>query len=360
MALALHSATPLASETLLSQSISEFERVLSSKEQKSSFRNFRSQALRSAPRPEDAMRFTAELSTAQQYAAIGDVIVGASQNILAAGIWSLVRLSLQMAVGLTSHVEKISTFFMEAGRDSPRYQSMTLIYPRSASLRGALCHYFTTVTRVCRRLRRLGDSTIFANNGVYGKWKSDGNPSMLVLMGKLGSGKSVAMTNVIDDLHLLGDGSATVYFFCRHDVPEGLASRTILGCLFWQILQGCIKKSPIAEECPMQSLSEEESDKAVKAARKDLPQDLYETYEWILTRARRGRKDYQSSILKLVSSASPASRPLIMLDLQEALSVTPHHPEWHKDRLINDIRRAITCCGSLVSTNGTGFGASRK
>ncbi|KAK0719107.1 hypothetical protein B0H67DRAFT_642492 [Lasiosphaeris hirsuta] len=114
MALALRSAVPLSPEMVLAQAISEFEHALSA-EQKSTFRALRSQALQSVPQPEDVMRFTAELNmqikgrlaarclgprftsvlqTAQQYAALGDVIVGASQNILAAGIWALVRVSL--------------------------------------------------------------------------------------------------------------------------------------------------------------------------------------------------------------------------------------------------------------------------
>ncbi|KAK0662494.1 NACHT domain protein [Cercophora samala] len=141
MALALRSAGGLSPDVILAQAISEFECALP-KAQKSTFRTLRSQALRSGPQPDDVLRFTAELNlrcksrsgtrclgprftsilqTAQQYAALGDVVVGASQNILAAGLWSIVRLSLQMVVGLTSYLERISVFFMEIGRSSPRY-----------------------------------------------------------------------------------------------------------------------------------------------------------------------------------------------------------------------------------------------
>lgn len=359
MSLALRSAAALSPEVVLAQAISKFEQALPD-DQKSTFRTLRSQALRSAPQPEDVMRFTAELNvrfkgrsaarclgprftsvlqTTQQYAALGDVIVGASQNILAAGIWSLIRLSLQMVVGLTSYLERISIFFMEVGRSSPRYQSMALLYPRSASLRGALCHYFTVITTVCRHFvsfsqksmlgqlaasldesvlrtaqaelqkwarcileevnllgtqtienearensnfralvgmsraseshqrrfkrrlnlldscskmdfetpwkqwRKLGNSTIFVNNDTYGQWKQGDGPSMLVLLGKLGSGKSVTMANIAEELHLSDDGSATIYVFCRHDIPEGLTVRAILGCLFRQLLKFCIEDS---------------------------------------------------------------------------------------------------------------------
>jgi len=363
MALALRSVAPLSPEVILAQSISEFEQALAP-EQKAAFRALRSQALQTAPQPHDVMRFTAELSvrvkgrsaarclgprftsvlqTAQQYAALGDVIVGASQNILAAGIWSLVRLSLQVVVGLTSFLERISIFFMEVGRSSPRYQSMALLYPRSASLRGSLCHYFSVVTKVChhfvsfgqksmlgqlasslddsllrtaqaeldkwarcvvgevnflatqtieteakensgfralfgatrasethrRRLKRrlklldgcsrldfetpwkqarkLGDSTIFVNNDVYRRWRQGSGPSMLILTGKLGSGKSVTMANMVDDLHLLPDGATTIYFFGRHDRPKEQTARAIIGCLFRQLLQTCIQNTAMDE-----------------------------------------------------------------------------------------------------------------
>lgn len=359
MALALRFAAPLSPEAILAQAISEFEHALSA-EQKAVFRAQRSHALRpgSAPQPQDVMRFTAELNlrtkgrsvarcfgqrftsvlqTAQQYAALGDIVVGASQNILAAGIWSLIRLSLQAVVGLTAYLERISIFFMEIGRSAPRYQSMALLYPQSATLRGSLCHYFAVVTKVCRhfvsfsqksmigqlassldesmlraaqaelekwsrcitdevgflgtqtienearenssfrallrlsraseshrhqlrrrtqlldscseinfeshwnQIRQLGESTIFVGNDAYRDWKTGIGPPTLVLMGILGSGKSVTMANIVDDLLLSDKDAATIYFFCGRD--NGLTARAIVGCLVRQLLRMCIHDS---------------------------------------------------------------------------------------------------------------------
>lgn len=39
-------------------------------------------------------RFTNFLQGVQQFAALGDVVVGGSQNMVACGVWSLVRMSL--------------------------------------------------------------------------------------------------------------------------------------------------------------------------------------------------------------------------------------------------------------------------
>jgi hypothetical protein len=111
---ALEHAAQLKPEIRLAQAVSQFEADLSN-EQKATFRTFRSQSLDSPPRSGDVMRLTAEidrqlsrkfssrclgprftnfLQGVQQFAALGDVLVGGSQNIIACGVWSLVRMSL--------------------------------------------------------------------------------------------------------------------------------------------------------------------------------------------------------------------------------------------------------------------------
>jgi ankyrin repeat domain-containing protein 50 len=39
-------------------------------------------------------RLTNVLQAVQQFAALGDIIVGGSQNMIACGVWSLIRLTL--------------------------------------------------------------------------------------------------------------------------------------------------------------------------------------------------------------------------------------------------------------------------
>jgi len=118
MSIILASASRLKPEIRLAQAVSQFEVDLSS-EQKTTFNTYRSQSLQSPPDPSDVMRLTAEidrqasgkfggrcfgprftnfLQVVQQFAALGDVIVGGSQNIIACGIWSLVRISLLVSV----------------------------------------------------------------------------------------------------------------------------------------------------------------------------------------------------------------------------------------------------------------------
>jgi hypothetical protein len=114
--LMISNAARLKPEIRLAEAVSQFEASLSS-EQKTQFRNWRAQSLSTAPDSADVMRFTAEmdrtgkagsrclgprftsfLTGVQQFAALGDVIIGGSQNIIACGIWSLVRMSILVRI----------------------------------------------------------------------------------------------------------------------------------------------------------------------------------------------------------------------------------------------------------------------
>lgn len=112
MSSALTTVARLKPEIRLAQAVSHFEASLSS-DQKVLFQDQRSQSLRHPPDTNDVMRLTAQMNQSQQagercfgprftkflhgvqqFAALGDVMVGGSQNIVACGVWTLVRMSL--------------------------------------------------------------------------------------------------------------------------------------------------------------------------------------------------------------------------------------------------------------------------
>jgi len=122
MSKALAKASSLKPEIRLAQAVSEFEAGLTD-EQKARFRALKSQSFSSAPTPSDVMRLTAEidrnmsgrfggqcfgprftnfLQGVQQFAALGDVVIGGSQSLIACGVWSLVRMSLLVSSSLVS------------------------------------------------------------------------------------------------------------------------------------------------------------------------------------------------------------------------------------------------------------------
>ena len=116
MSAALTKAARLKADIRLAQAISEFQKDLST-EQKTRFSAYQAQLQKCPPDTNDVMqltaaidrrevgggrclgpRFTNFLQGVQQFAALGDIIVGGSQNIIACGVWSLVRLSLLVSV----------------------------------------------------------------------------------------------------------------------------------------------------------------------------------------------------------------------------------------------------------------------
>lgn len=107
----------LKPEIRLAQAVSEFEAILTS-EQKVSFSASRLSAASTAPSMSDVMRLTAEidlkttsthgrgrclgprmaniLQSVQQFAALGDVVIGGSQNLIACGVWAAARMMLHV------------------------------------------------------------------------------------------------------------------------------------------------------------------------------------------------------------------------------------------------------------------------
>ncbi|RKL15991.1 hypothetical protein BFJ68_g5240 [Fusarium oxysporum] len=170
MALSLRDGARLKPDIRLAQAVSEFEAALSS-EQKVAFRASRSSAAQVAPTMSDVMRLTAEidlkattkhgrgrcfgprmtnlLNAIQQFAALGDVVVGGSQNLIACGVWAAARMTVHVITGYFTYLEKLSLLFMAVGRNAPRYQAMAAIYPKSKNLQRYLCEYFIIVTRLC-------------------------------------------------------------------------------------------------------------------------------------------------------------------------------------------------------------------
>ncbi|PZD35045.1 Arp, Ankyrin repeat protein [Pyrenophora tritici-repentis] len=360
MSSALAKASPLKPEIRLAQAISEFEAHLSH-EQKSTFRTLRSQSLLTTPSPHDVMQLTAEvdrhtskkfssacfgprftnfLHGVQQFAALGDVVIGGSQNLLACGVWSLVRMSLLSIVNLSNYIDKLSSLFMDVGRSAPRYQAIALLYPRSTKLQSHLSEYFIVVVSLCRylfnfgqkstvqqfasslsdahlktfqadldkwatsikgqidvneaqessgfraltretfksasyqqrlaanmrvldfcstydheiawkQIRKAGNTSFYRQQAEYKEWRDSSHPSTLLYRGKLGSGKSVLLANIVDDLSLSTEKALPLvaYFFCKHDIPESLQARTIIGSLARQLLRTVPDLSVPAKNC---------------------------------------------------------------------------------------------------------------
>ena len=90
-----------------------------------------------------------------------------------------------------------------------------------------------------RHIRRSGTTNLFSQCIEYQTWKTNMKGKTLFFVGKLGSGKSVLLANLLDDLNLhleQNDSCPVAYFFCRHDITESLNPRVIIGSIARQIL----------------------------------------------------------------------------------------------------------------------------
>ncbi|GJN86468.1 hypothetical protein PLIIFM63780_010048 [Purpureocillium lilacinum] len=330
----------LASEVRLAAAISEFEASLDP-ERKAALRNHRSKYCESLPSIQDVMQITAEfnqisnsqkpgsrcwgtrltnfLEAVQQYAAVGDVIVGGSQNIIACG----------SVVATSSRIGEVTAFFMQVGLSAPRYDRLALLFPQSKRLVSCMSEYYIVVVRFChqlammqkksaiqqlvsftddlslkairkdldtwaasikeeietlkteeqtshlrqlmrssdseshrrklktnlrvlrmcsnydykaswKKLRKVGASTLFRQSPQYLDWLQQKGPPTLLCRGRLGSGKSVCLASIVDDLNLVqrDEGIPVAFFFCRHDIKESLQMHTVIASLAYQLLRG--------------------------------------------------------------------------------------------------------------------------
>lgn len=117
MSRALASAAALKADIRLAQAVSEFEADLQG-DAKREFSLSKSLTVSSPPTVKSVLQLTAKidhtahavgsrcygprltktLECIQQFAAIGDVIIGGSQNIVACGVWTIVRTTLLVGV----------------------------------------------------------------------------------------------------------------------------------------------------------------------------------------------------------------------------------------------------------------------
>ena len=96
----------------------------------------------------------------------------------------------------------------------------------------------------------------------------------------------------------------------------------------------------------LQALREKRSDSLILAALRDLPRNLPETFERILSKFTENDDiDLGRQIFHWVSVAK---RPLTVEELREALGIRPLQEAWDDSAFINDMKKAMACCGNLV------------
>jgi ankyrin repeat protein len=102
-----------------------------------------------------------------------------------------------------------------------------------------------------KQIRKAGNTSLHTEQAEYQQWKDSSRSGTLLYTGKLGSGKSVLLANIVDDLSLFSEKvrPLVAYFFCKHDIKESLQARTIIGSLARQLLRTVADLGICAKSC---------------------------------------------------------------------------------------------------------------
>ncbi|KAK3331441.1 hypothetical protein B0H66DRAFT_97208 [Apodospora peruviana] len=377
MSTALSQAASLKPDIRLAQALSEFCASLND----ARANEFKALRTRSPPTPADVIKLTEEinrdgsrahktwrpyatsmalfLDKVQTLSRIGDLLLGASQNLMATGIWAAVKVTLGIAVGSLTFFRRISELFLKVGRSSHITEDLVHVFPGSKELQDLMCEYLITLVSFCqkivqvlnkptlirltspfiaffdkealkfeddltrwstaidrrsvvllshrqvesadtitkisrtltqwaptsdakkqqalmlrserlqkmlcprqevqqriaawRRQRKKGTSNWLFQNTDYLKWKTFEGFSTLWIRGKLGSGKTVLMANLVAELYSLcspvhaqkaAETTAQTppilaYFFCNSDYANSNTYEKVVGSIFQQFLALC-------------------------------------------------------------------------------------------------------------------------
>ena len=90
-----------------------------------------------------------------------------------------------------------------------------------------------------RQIRKTGTTTSFLQTTEYHDWRDCKASTTLLYRGRIGSGKTVMMANIVNDLvaHTEGTDAVVAYYFCPHDSWKALDCHVVLGTLVRQILE---------------------------------------------------------------------------------------------------------------------------
>ncbi|KAI2611895.1 hypothetical protein GGR54DRAFT_651129 [Hypoxylon sp. NC1633] len=171
MSRAMEESAPLKAEIRLAQAISEFVVALPDHERAA----FKSMNSGSPPSPEDVVKCTEQLNRdglrvhqnnwrpygphligildrVRLLSKAGDILVGASQCMVAGGIWAVVRVSLQIATATLSFFDQVTRFYTRAGKLSSILVKLALLFSDSSDLRNLMYEYFITMVKASLRV----------------------------------------------------------------------------------------------------------------------------------------------------------------------------------------------------------------
>ena len=96
----------------------------------------------------------------------------------------------------------------------------------------------------------------------------------------------------------------------------------------------------------LRTICAQKSDASIIAALDNLPRDLPQTYERILSGITE--TDDIDICKRIFQWVATVKRPLTLEELREAIGIEPLQQEWDSSRFVNDMNQAIASCGNLI------------
>ena len=96
----------------------------------------------------------------------------------------------------------------------------------------------------------------------------------------------------------------------------------------------------------LRTICAQKSDASITAALDNLPRDLPQTFERILSGITE--TDDINICKRIFLWVATVKRPLTLEELREAIGIEPLQQDWDSSRFVNDMNQAIACCGNLM------------
>lgn len=190
-----------------------------------------------------AFKFGQKRVLGQIFSAIGDGDANLQSHKADLDEWStLIKLEVDLL-----NVEEHRSFFKSLVQSSGSETARRRNEARISILQACSTYDYQTTWK---QIRKRGNTSLLNGNEVYLAWKANKTSCTLICTGKLGSGKSVLLANIVDDLNC--DVQSLIcpvaYFFCRYDLAESLTSNTMLRSLARQLLQPIKELTSLSRE----------------------------------------------------------------------------------------------------------------
>ncbi|RDW73430.1 hypothetical protein BP6252_07337 [Coleophoma cylindrospora] len=94
------------------------------------------------------------LLSVQKFSDIVDTFVS-SNPAIAALVWGSIKLTLLIAVNITSYCESLAELFMSLSRLCPQFDDYQLLYPNSPELQRSICEFHASIVEFCKQSIQL-------------------------------------------------------------------------------------------------------------------------------------------------------------------------------------------------------------